>query len=165
MKTILFSFATAALLWACAGKTNTPAGPTITYFGDSISWDAEAIDAQQLITWLGEKDSAEVRVKGTIAEVCQAKGCWMDFDLGNGQLMTVRFKDYGFFMPKDAAGQMAVIERLVKKEVEDVAWLQHKAQDAGKSPEEIAAITEPEISFTFMAKGVALAERDTTTNP
>lgn len=165
MKTILLSFVAATLLWACAGKTNTPAGPVVTYFGDSISWEAEAIDAQQLVAWLGEKDSAEVRVKGNIAEVCQAKGCWMDFDLGNGMLMTVRFKDYGFFMPKDAAGQTAVIEGLVKKEVEDVAWLQHKAQDAGKTPEEIAAITEPETSYTFMARGVALAERDTTTKP
>ena len=37
-----------------------------------------------------------------------------------------------------------------------VADLKHYAEDAGKSPEEIAKITEPSIEFAFEANGVLL---------
>jgi hypothetical protein len=35
-----------------------------------------------------------------------------------------------------------------------VAELQHYAEDAGKSKEEIAKITEPKLELTFVADGV-----------
>ena len=40
------------------------------------------------------------------------------------------------------------------------SWLQHQAADAGKSDSAIAAITEPKISFTVMASGVALVQKE-----
>lgn len=163
MKTQIAAILLAGSILACKGPENKTQ-TVISYFGDSISWEADAVDAHQLISWMVGKDSAEARVKGQVLEVCQAKGCWMDLDLGHGEFMTVRFKDYGFFMPKDCAGNTVVIEGMVKKEVEDVDWLRHKAQDAGKSPEEIEAITEPEISYTFLARGVAMVEPENPTN-
>jgi len=38
----------------------------------------------------------------------------------------------------------------------DVPYLRHLAEDAGKSPEEIEGITEPEISLNFTANGVII---------
>ena len=41
-------------------------------------------------------------------------------------------------------------------ETQTVDWLKHKAEDAGKSQEEIDAITEPEVKVSFMADGVII---------
>ncbi len=134
--------------------SESDASPT-GFFGEKIT-DEGAIDASELLTMLQEGDSVFVKVRGTINECCQKKGCWMDVDLGNGKSMVVRFKDYEFFVPKNAAGYTAIMEGYAKLEVQDLDWLRHKAHDAGKSEEEIAAITEPETSITFMANGVII---------
>ena len=44
----------------------------------------------------------------------------------------------------------------LKKKIVDVATLQHYAEDAGKSKEAIAAITEPQEMLTFEAEGVII---------
>ena len=46
--------------------------------------------------------------------------------------------------------------RKVKKSIIPVAELQHYAEDDGQTEEEIAAITEPEETYTFMADGVLM---------
>ena len=40
----------------------------------------------------------------------------------------------------------------------DVEYLQHIAEDAGKSEEEIAQIMEPQVALVFEATGVKLEE-------
>lgn len=126
-----------------------------TYFGDTITTDG-AIDATQLIARLEGKDSVFVKVTGSIEEVCQKKGCWMNINLGNNQSMKVRFKDYAFFVPKDAAGQTVFIEGYAYNDTVSVAELKHYAEDAGKSKEEIEKINKPEISVSFEANGVVI---------
>jgi Domain of unknown function (DUF4920) len=79
----------------------------------------------------------------------------MKMDMGGKELM-IRFKDYGFFVPKDCDGKTATIQGKVKKEVIDVATLRHYAEDAGKTKEEIEKITKPEEKYTFEAVGVIL---------
>ncbi len=126
-------------------------------FGADIDPEG-AISVLEIYDFMADKDSAEVKVSGEILEVCQMKGCWMDMKIGDDEYMTVRFKDYAFFVPKDAGGYEAVIEGKLKKDVESVEWLRHKAEDAGKSQEEIDAITEPRVSFTFLASGVLIKD-------
>ena len=70
--------------------------------------------------------------------------------------MFVKFKDYGFFMPKDIAGKRVVMDGYAFKEITPVDELRHYAEDEGKSPEEIAAIVEPKEELKFLAKGVLL---------
>lgn len=78
--------------------------------------------------------------------------------MGNEQTALVRFKDYGFFVPFDAAGEEAIVRGVVKVETLSVEWLKHQAFDAGKSDSIIALITEPEVSISVIATGVALPE-------
>ena len=146
---------------ACGSKSEkaeTPdAGTTGTneYYGDTITTDG-AIAITELVAALGDEDVKEVKVKGKVGEVCQMKGCWMTMDLGNGEEMIVRFKDYGFFVPKDCTGRDAVLEGVVERTVTSVDDLRHYAEDAGKSQEEIMAITEPKAGLEFTASGVVL---------
>jgi hypothetical protein len=124
-------------------------------FGAEISEEG-ALSTSEMLALLEGQDSAKVKIAATINECCQKKGCWMDVDLGNGKTMVVKFKDYDFFVPKNSAGHTAIMEGIVKMETQDVAWLKHKAEDAGKSQEEIDAITEPEVSLSFLADGVII---------
>jgi hypothetical protein len=124
-------------------------------YGEKLS-DAKASKATDLEETIAGKEIMKMKLKGEIAEVCQMKGCWMTVATGDGQTIRVTFKDYGFFIPKDAAGKKTVIEGEAKMETVDVATLKHYAEDAGKSKEEIAAITEPETKLTFVASGVEI---------
>lgn len=99
----------------------------------------------------GEKN---VVTTGTITEVCPNKGCWMTLVDESGNELTVRFKDYSFFVPKNAAGRRVVLHGWTEKVTVGVNELRHYAEDAGKSPEEIAKITEPEEQIVFMADSV-----------
>lgn len=139
-----------------ATETPVPVAPTYSYFGDSISVD-NPLGAQAVLDSLSVRDSIELTFTSTIAEVCQAKGCWMDVKLGD-QLMMVKFWDYAFFVPKDAAGKTVVMKGWAKKNTSSVEWLKHKAQDAGASQDSIDKITEPSIGYDFMATGVAIQQ-------
>ena len=68
----------------------------------------------------------------------------------------VKFKDYGFFMPKDISGETVVLQGKAFRQITDVETLKHFAMDAGKSQAEIDAITEPEEEYIFLADGVEL---------
>lgn len=124
-------------------------------FGENITKKG-AVSVKKIPGKMEGSSELEIKVKGRITEVCQAKGCWMTLDLGDDELIRVKFKDYGFFVPKDAAGKTAVIEGIAKKEVIDVGELKHLAEDAGKSEKEIDAISEPKEELTFVAKGVII---------
>ena len=125
------------------------------FFGDSITIE-DAVEANQLISKLAGKDSLSIKLTGIIEEVCQKKGCWMNMNIGNNQSMKVRFKDYAFFVPKDAAGKTVYLEGYAYNDTISVADQKHYAEDAGDSKEEIAKITKPEISISFEANGVII---------
>lgn len=98
-----------------------------------------------------------VQFATTINSVCKKKGCWMNLALTDGkEEASVRFKDYGFFVPLDADGKEAVVHGMAYLEEVSVDKLRHYAEDAGKSAEEIAKITKPQMKYQFMADGVLI---------
>ncbi|QHT70260.1 DUF4920 domain-containing protein [Rhodocytophaga rosea] len=108
---------------------------------------------------LAGKDSLLLQTAGTVKEVCQAKGCWLKVDIGKGQEMLVKFKDYGFFVPKDIVGKQVILNGKAFQKTLTVAQLRHYAEDAGKSEKEIAKITQPQSSLQFEADGVLIREK------
>ncbi len=123
-------------------------------YGAGVAADTEVLPYPEFLTALGEQDSLTAAVSGEVVEVCQKKGCWMSMTSAEGDEMTVRFKDYGFFMPKELSGNKVVVEGTAKRVIVPVEDLQHYAEDAGKSAAEIALITEPEEELEFIATGV-----------
>lgn len=57
-----------------------------------------------------------VRTEGTIAQVCQRMGCWMELRPGEAQGPAVRvpMAGHSFFLPRDVAGRRAMIEGRVE---------------------------------------------------
>lgn len=116
----------------------------------------EAMAVAEAVKLLDQQDSVLVKIEGSALSSCQMKGCWMMVDLPGEQNMRVTFKDYGFFVPKDLNGERVIMEGVLKKKVNSVDELRHFAEDAGKSAEEVALITEPETTATFVAEGVLI---------
>ncbi len=121
------------------------------------------VDMAKAITLAGFESKVEgkdmledVTLKAKVKDVCQMKGCWMTLEKEDGSTMMVKFKDYGFFVPKDIAGKEVVMHGIAKKELIPVEELRHYAEDAGKTQEEILAITEPESKINFEADGVVI---------
>lgn len=157
----------AAMVIACGQSTSTQTATegsaettaanagTEQFFGDKITADS-AVSIDKLAELMGDKTELLVKVEAPIEAVCQKKGCWMDLKTTNGESVRVTFKDYAFFMPKDASGKTAIVDGIAKVEETSVADLQEYAKDAGKSKDEIAAIKEPKKELVFEASGVIL---------
>lgn len=170
MKKIFLSILVAAILTnACDQKQDSEQSKEVTekatieieenndFLGESFDVENE-IELRDLVSDINSYDSVMAVVEAKVTEVCQAKGCWMKVELPNGESMRVTFKDYGFFMPKDLAGSSVKMVGIAKIEETDVETLKHFAEDAGKSEEEIAQITEPKMDYKFVASGVKLME-------
>ncbi|MFN7117884.1 MAG: DUF4920 domain-containing protein [Saprospiraceae bacterium] len=127
-------------------------------FGEKINAKG-AVSYEQMLKQLQGKDSIAVKVVGTVDAVCQMKGCWMTINEANKPEMMVKFKDYGFFVPKDISGRKVVMQGFAYREVTSVDELRHYAEDAGKSKEEIEKITQPKEELKFMASGVLLLDK------
>ena len=153
---------------AQTGQTCDPAKEKVTKknstakaggsFGASITKDG-ALDVKQLASKMGAEKEMKVKITGDVITACQVKGCWMTADLGDGKYMRIRFKDYAFFVPKDSGGKRFYAEGVASLKETSVAELQHYAEDAGKSKEEIEKITQPEREIVFLADGVILEKK------
>lgn len=149
-----------ATTWFACKSATAPAAEESS-FGAGVSKPDSALAFTVVSTQLETADSAMVILRGKVSEVCQAKGCWMNIVDPSGtsqDTMFVQFQDYGFFMPKDLAGKEVIIEGKAYKQETSVEELKHYAEDAGKSAEEIAAITTPVMEKKFMATGVVIAK-------
>ncbi|MEM6360844.1 MAG: DUF4920 domain-containing protein [Bacteroidota bacterium] len=125
-------------------------------FGDEITEDG-VLSPVDLLAKLEGLDSVNLKVESEILATCAMKGCWMNVALNDDEHMRVTFKDYGFFVPKEGVeGKKVIFEGYAKKIATDVETLRHFAKDAGKSQEEIDAITEPKDEITFIASGVII---------
>lgn len=168
MKKLLLVFAATSLIFACNKKENTTAVTDTTenqvnyqVFGDSISADGALSKEEMLAKYESMKpvDTLDVKFTSEIISTCKKKGCWMSLKLGNEKEAFVKFKDYAFFVPKEGAeNHTTVIAGKAYIEETSVDELKHYAKDAGKSQEEIDAITEPKVEYRFMANGVLIAE-------
>lgn len=170
---ILLATSLLFLLLSACGPTPTTTGETVeaattpvkdvaSSFGEEFKAE-EILAADQLLTTYERAqllDTVQTTLQGTVNGVCQAKGCWMTIAAGEGEEMMVKFKDYGFFMPKDISGREVVMHGMAYYQITPVDELRHYAEDAGKSPEEIAEIKEPKKELRFLADGVQLLSEE-----
>ncbi|MEO0897670.1 MAG: DUF4920 domain-containing protein [Bacteroidota bacterium] len=177
-KYLIFSIVTIFVLAACAPTQQTQEGhddpkeevvekteEKATVPADSVSPDGMSFhgmrissnEATPLAEFAVAGMSEGVKLSGEVIDVCQAKGCWMTLKKADGTPMRVTFKDYGFFVPKDASGKTAIIEGTAMIDTTSIEELRHYAEDGGMDPEEAAKkYTEPEVSLSFIASGVII---------
>ena len=131
-----------------------------TGFGEEFSESGHKSDVEMAKMYqnMGSSDTLDTKFRATVTDVCKAKGCWMKLQVGNGQETMVRFKDYGFFVPKDIVGKEVIVNGRAFVETMSVEDQRHYAKDAGQSDDDVARITTPKNVFGFEAEGVLLLE-------
>lgn len=95
-----------------------------------------------------------VQTEGVIVRNCTAKGCWMQLaPTGDEEGLRVTFKDYGFFIPVNAAGMRARVEGVLELKRHSAEHVKHLAEEGVRLRLE-ADGTATEL--TFVATGVEL---------
>lgn len=140
----LLSFFTLLTIFSCTQEV-------FISYGEDINGDAQFYDTID--------DNLDIsNVSGEILDVCPKKGCWMNVKV-NTDTVFVKFKDYGFFVPKTGIqGKKVLMTGEIFKDTISVERLKHYAEDAKKSRTEIDLITEPEYKINMIATGVAIEE-------
>jgi len=167
MKSITLAIICILMLNSCKNKSqdavvNPVKVEKIEYasFGKEIIAD-DAVSASSMAAHykiMKAGDSINSKIIAEVHEVCQAKGCWMRLNLDDENEVMVKFKDYGFFVPKDITGKKVIINGQAFVEEVSMDEQRHYAEDAGKSAEEIASITVPKRTYSFEADGVLVVK-------
>ena len=158
MKNIIIIL-TLGLIFSCNNPNGeqTQINTKESFYGDLIN-TSEIINISEVKNSISQNGKITTKMQGEILATCAKKGCWMKLKTEEDTLM-VRFKDYSFFVPKEGVeGRNAIIQGEAYYDTLTVELLQHYAQDAGKSEDEILSITDPEYNFLFEASGVIIQE-------
>ena len=116
--------------------------------------DGNVVAASAVLSAPEKYAGQRIRVEGPIHSVCEKAGCWLRVGEGDKSIH-VSFDPYS--KEKDLIGADGAIVLEGKLEVTEtsVDKLKHFAEDAGKSAEEIAKITEPKVEAKLVATGYA----------
>ena len=102
----------------------------------------------------------EVIVSAKVRTVCQRKGCWMEIAANMDKAARgarITFKDYGFFVPRDATGADARLEGTVALKKIAKAEVDHLESEGGRFANKDAQGNAHEVRF--VATGVELTRR------
>ncbi len=114
--------------------------------------ESKAVKAEELHTVLADKEAA-IKVKGKVVEVCKAEGCWLRMETASGSML-IKMKNHAFLVPLSLNGKTIIAEGTASMKETSVDMLKHYAEDAGKSAEDIAKITEPKREIVMQATGI-----------
>ena len=114
---------------------------------------SEVADFREVVTHPESYRDQPVLIRAKVYEVCQRKGCWMTLGEGDSRVR-VRFKDYGFFVPKGCSGKVAYAQGRVKAEVIPEKTARHYAEES--QSEDPSSIRGPRREVSFVAAGVRL---------
>jgi len=154
----LFAFVFPALLAFGACQTTEEHG---TLYGEELTLtDTTAVSAilADPESYVGER----VLVTGTVVEVCEMKGCWIDIasDVESDKIQ-IKVEDGVITFPLSARGHRAVVEGLVERLDLTVEQLieqgQYEAEEHGTEFDP-ASITGPETIYRIRGIGALIAD-------
>ncbi len=123
------------------------------HFGAAFT-DAKTVSLKDALRDVEKLSGKTIKIEGEITDVCQEKGCWLVVTDGR-QEMRVKFKDYGFFVPKDASGRKVILEGVVEKKTISEDHAKHIAQESG-GKQDPAKIKGPQEIIQMTATGVEI---------
>lgn len=110
MKRIATTVAAALLALALAAAAF--AGDDPARFGAPVT-AKKKVAVAKLAGKPAKYEGKTVRMEGTVAEVCQGRGCWVRVKDDKGQTFLAKSLDDSVLLPKDCAGQFVVVQGVV----------------------------------------------------
>ncbi|MBX7043680.1 MAG: DUF4920 domain-containing protein [Ignavibacteria bacterium] len=142
-----------------ASGSDDPVGTKVDggmLYGKAIDPTSEVISYSDFLSKMDELNGKDVILKGTVADVCQAMGCWLTLS-ADGK--TTRIKtDHEFFLPKDIAGREAIVAgKFVISEIseEDARHFNDESKNPTVKSEDIKG---PQKAFEMSATGVVVLD-------
>jgi hypothetical protein len=129
---------------------------TVITRGDALPATA-AVAMAEVLAAPAKYTKAPVLVEGVIVKSCTEKGCWMQLAAAKDQTgIRVTFKDYGFFIPLNAAGMKARAYGVVLTTKHSKSDADHLINEGAKLVRN-ADGTATEVAF--VASGVELRDK------
>ena len=125
----LLVFTTPVAVKADKGSDDTNSIATaaaVQSFGEKLP-AGETVSVERVLADPAAFEGKEVRTEGVVRRACTKKGCWMEIaaHATEGPGCRVTFKDYGFFVPLDAAGSKVVLAGRVERKKVPKAQVDH----------------------------------------
>ena len=99
-----------------------------------------------------------IRVSGTVGDVCQKMGCWMVIS-EEDKHMRVTTKDHKFFVAKDGAGSDCEIEGLVVKKQANKERADHYAEESSENAPIPQGEIENKATYEIVASGIRFLKK------
>jgi hypothetical protein len=110
---------------------STPKSQKVARFGGRFgAADPASFDA--VLASPDEFSGRPVIVEGHVRRACSRRGCWMELAASPAEkspACRVTFKDYGFFVPTDAAGSHARVQGSVRIKTVSAARVRHLSEE------------------------------------
>lgn len=74
-------------------------------FGEKLNTNIQSVNYADILAAPDKFDGKELITNGTVRASCTKRGCWMEVrpdEARDGAAATIRFLDYGFFVPLDS---------------------------------------------------------------
>lgn len=141
-------------------KEHTSDEPAGIKMSDGMLYGKDYDASMNTITYgdlMGSTDANNnkvVLVKGTVAEVCQAMGCWMT--MTDGSIETRVTTGHEFFLPKDIAGKEAVVIGTFKVTEISESQARHYNEETKNPKVKTEDIVGPQKVYEIEAMGIKI---------
>lgn len=159
-----------AVLAACGEPAAAPpaagappvASAKETVYGKPLE-KAETLTVADVVKRGGELNGKQVRVEGTISDVCSKRGCWIKIADESGPAeITFKVDDGVMVFPMDAKGKWAVADGTVRRTEltleQTRARLAEEAKESGK-PFDPASVKEGLVAVRLLGIGARVRDR------
>jgi hypothetical protein len=103
-------------------------------FGSTAKLSGEPLPVEQLLARADDYVGKHVKCAGKVARVCQNAGCWLELQPAQGgEGLRVPMAGHAFFIPKDALGQLAVVEGALIRQPLEAHVREHYAGEGMKA--------------------------------
>lgn len=127
-----------------------PLGAPAGVFGEGVKLQ-KALRLRDVAKNVDAVKGKTIRIDGLLRDVCRKKGCWVVLKDGKHEVR-VKFKDYAFFVPRDATGRRAILQGVLSTKTISEAVAKHYAEEGG-NPAAAKSIKGPQTVLSFMATG------------
>ena len=138
-------------------QAEAPKAPSTKLYGEALPDDLAILDLEAILQRPQEYIGKTGLISGYVRQACSKKGCWMEISASSdpkAKSCRVKFKDYGFFVPLNAAGSTVLLAATTAVKVVSKEYVNHYEAEGGSFTDRNPDGTANEIQL--LATGVEL---------
>ena len=131
--------------------------PSTKLYGDALPIGLPTLDLETILKSPKEYTGKTGLLSGYVRQACSKKGCWMEISVSSdpkAKSCRVKFKDYGFFVPLNAAGSTVRLAASIAMKVVSKEYVNHYEAEGGSFADKNPDGTANEVQL--LATGVEL---------